>query len=151
MAWLKKVNPDWMPSEKRNLQVGEVFEFNGPYESLIKGGMAILVDAEGNEQELPGQKFTCPICFSEIEGLLGFTEHVTSHRPTKKEEPKKEEPKLEEPKPEVKTEPTTAVAEATGGESSTATEAISKEDDIRAKRLASLQKAREARMNKGGK
>jgi hypothetical protein len=146
MAWLKKVNPDWMPSEKRNLQVGEVFEFNGPYESLIKGGMAILVDAEGNEQELPGQKFTCPICFSEIEGLLGFTEHVTSHRPA----PKKEEPKKEEPKPEVEPEPTTAVVE-TVEESSTVTEAVSKEDDIRAKRLAALQKAREARMKKGGK
>src|SRR5258708_9741112 len=49
MAIVKKVNPDWYPSEKRDLQVGEVFEFPGNVEQLVKEGTVTLVDENGNE------------------------------------------------------------------------------------------------------
>lgn len=143
MAWLKKIDPSWVPAEKRDLQVGEIWEFNGPFEALVKGKMAILVDAEGNEQELPGQKFTCPICFADVEGLLGFTEHVATHKPTPKAkvESKPEPAKVEE-------KPVAPVVEVKAGE--TPAEAKPAQDEARAKRLAALEKARQARMAKEG-
>jgi len=127
MAFLKKINESWQPLEKPGLAVGEIIDFPASYEALVRGGMAILVDKDGNELELPGQMFDCPVCFKKIEGLKGFTDHVSKHLP---------KPKEEKTVTEVKTE----------GKAVTATEA--KENDIRAKRLAALEKAREARAKK---
>jgi hypothetical protein len=84
MAFLKKVNPDWQPQEKPGLQVNEVIDFSGPYEVLVRTGMAVLVDSEGNEIELPGQIFECPVCFVKIEGLRAFIDHVSTHAPKPK-------------------------------------------------------------------
>ena len=82
MALLKKVHSDWAPQEKPNLQVGEVFDFPGPFEALVRQGMAVLVDEAGNEMELPGQLFECPVCFEKIGGLKAFNDHVAAHTPS---------------------------------------------------------------------
>ena len=111
MAFLKKVKEEWQPKEFPSVQIGEIVDFPGPYEALVRNGSAILVDKDGNEMELPGQTFECPVCFGKIEGLSLFTEHVSGHISP----PKKEEVKI---KPE------------------------NKADEIRAKRLAALEKAR---------
>lgn len=79
MAFLKKINDQWQPSERPNWQVNEVWDFPGPYQELVKSGMAVLVDEFGNELELPGQKLVCPICFTESEGITSFVTHVTDH------------------------------------------------------------------------
>ncbi len=124
MAILKKVNENWQPVEHPGLQVGETVDFAGPNEALVRGGMAILVDKKGNEIELPGQEFECPVCFKLVEGLQDFIEHVSKHMP----------------KPEE-----TVVKEKVEDSSLTATEAAKKAEEIRAKRLASLEKARATR------
>lgn len=121
MTFLKKINDRWNPQEKPGLQVGEVVDFPGPCETLVRGGMALLVDKDGNEVELPGQTFECPVCFRKIEGLKSFIDHVSGHMP----------------KPKIKTE-----------ETKTDVAAEEKKKDIRAKRLAALEKARAARIAK---
>ena len=78
MALLKKVKPDWSPSENRGLKVGEVIEI-GDYRRLVQSGVAILVDEKGSELALPGQVFVCPICFSKTESHVDFIAHVNTH------------------------------------------------------------------------
>jgi len=78
MALLKKINDSWAPSEKPNLRIGEIVDVTD-YSGLVKNGMAVLVDKDGNELELPGQKFTCPICFLVFDGVMALTAHLTTH------------------------------------------------------------------------
>ena len=78
MSLLKKVNDAWEPSEKPNLKIGDTIEVTN-YETLVKTGMAVLVDENGNELELPGQKFTCPICFVVVSGVMSLSEHLATH------------------------------------------------------------------------
>lgn len=107
MALLKKMNSEWMPSEKRDLKVGEVLEVTD-YVTLVRTGAAILVDEQGNELSLPDQVFTCPVCFKESRALPAFVAHVNIHqRVTSVQAEAKEEPvvsALEEAKSEVKVE-----------------------------------------------
>jgi hypothetical protein len=120
MTFLKKVREDWTPVEFPAVQVGEVVDFPGPYEALVRSGTALLVDKDGNELELPGQIFECPVCFGKVSGLKEFTEHVSQHMP------KVQSTTEESSKKEITEEKKTA--------------------DIRAKRLAALEKARAARL-----
>lgn len=78
MALLKKTNDSWQPSEKPDLKIGESIEVTN-FENLVKTGMGVLVDESGNEIELPGQEFKCPICFTNTQGIVQFTEHVSTH------------------------------------------------------------------------
>ena len=78
MALLKKTNDLWQPSEKPNIRVGETLEVTD-YAGLVKTGMAVLVDESGNELELPGQLFTCPICFEVMDGVMKLTQHLSTH------------------------------------------------------------------------
>lgn len=139
MAYLKKVHPEWSPAEKRDIQVGEVMEFNGPYVELVKGGMAILVDGSGNELELPGQKLTCPICFNEIEGLYNFVDHVSGHG---------KKSKVAVSPVEVEEAPTVTPEVKTLTESVNEELEKQKAEDLKAKRMAALEKARAARKGK---
>ena len=91
MAFLKKVNENWSPKENPNVEVGDIVDFPGPIESLVRSGMAILVDKDGNEIELPVQVFQCPVCFEEVVGLRGFIDHVSTHKPKPKVDPKTQE------------------------------------------------------------
>lgn len=139
MALLKKVNPAWEPSENKGLKVGETIEVTN-YRRLVEGGMAVLVDALGNEIEMPGQVYNCPVCFRVIAGLISLVEHVqSSHLPQK----------AEQPKVEKTIEGTPVVTEAEALKSAVDAELEKqKSEDLRAKRLAALQKAREARKAK---
>lgn len=87
VALLKKINELWQPSEKPGLQINEVLDFGGSYETLVKQGMAILVDENGTELPLP-TPLECPICFTVVVGLYEFVEHVSTHSPKKREEAK---------------------------------------------------------------
>lgn len=81
---LKKVDPNWYPSENPRLQVGETVDLTS-YETLVRAGIAVCVDEAGNEMELPNQPLTCPICFQVPLGIYNFVTHVGSHSPAKKE------------------------------------------------------------------
>jgi hypothetical protein len=78
MTLVKKANELWQPSEKPNLKVGETIDVTA-YETLVREGNAVLVDEAGNELEMPGQMFTCPICFKEQDGLTPFYNHIATH------------------------------------------------------------------------
>lgn len=84
MTLVKKINDLWQPSEKPNLKMGETIEVTA-YETLVKEGNAILVDEAGNELEMPGQFFTCPICFTQSDGLTAFHNHIATHLKKNKE------------------------------------------------------------------
>ena len=76
MALLKKVNPAWRPSENLGLGVGETQEISD-YVTLVRQGLAILVDEAGNEMPLPGETLTCPMCYQKVPGVVSnFTQHV---------------------------------------------------------------------------
>jgi hypothetical protein len=79
MSLLKKIDPEWCPSENKHLKVGEVISWGDNFAELVKRGCAVLVDDKGNELELPGQKFDCPICFTTIEGVMGLVNHLSTH------------------------------------------------------------------------
>lgn len=123
MALLKKINTNWEPSESRGLKIGDTLEVTN-YEASVKSGMAILVDEAGNEIEMPGQKFNCPVCYREVEGLLNFIEHVSTHTPKRAAAPKD---------PEVETQTTVVISTEEAKE------------EVKNKRLAALEKARAAR------
>lgn len=78
MAIVKKINELWEPSEKPNLKVGERIEVTD-YKSLVVSGMAVLVDDNDNEVEMPGQLLVCPICFQQKDGLSSFYQHIETH------------------------------------------------------------------------
>jgi len=148
MALLKKTNNDWQPSERPNLKVGETLEVTD-YINLVKTGMAVLVDISGNELELPGQKFTCPICFNVFEGVMKLTEHLSTH--LKKNQENLEEKTLKQNvaekiakeyinEPKIQDLPLEAVDTPIAEET--------KKEEIKAKRLAALAKARAARKTK---
>ncbi len=139
MSLLKKINDTWNPSEKPDLKVGETLEVTN-YEVLVRSGMAVLVDENGNELELPGQKFTCPICFSSLEGVMALTEHLSTHL-------KKNQQNLEDRIVQQKVAETLSkepVAKETSPEVVKTEEEI-KKDEIKSRRLAALEKARAVR------
>jgi len=47
--WVKKINPDWAPQEHPGILVGDVVDFPGNIEKLLKEGNIILSDEQGNE------------------------------------------------------------------------------------------------------
>ncbi len=98
MAQLKKIDPNWYPSENRGLRVGEIIEITD-YPALVKSGAAVLVDNDGNEMPMPGLKFPCPICFHETTNLKEFTDHVATKHKTQ-ETPTTNESEVEAPKVE---------------------------------------------------
>jgi len=152
MSLLKKVNDAWQPSEKPNLKIGEVIEVTD-YETLVKGGMAVLVDSNGNELELPGQIFTCPICFQETAGLIEFNDHVSSHLKSNKSnmEAKLEEVKKEEPKVGVNPNPEVEVLKEEVAKEVKKQNEEQKKAESKAKRVAALVAARKAKVEKATK
>lgn len=116
MARLRKVKPEWNPQEHPGIAVGEIIEFVGPHEQLVREGSAQLVDEAGNTLPLPGTVFNCPMpgCLYHTESTIMYTDHVIeAHKPATKAEVKveaKEEPKLA-PKKEKTPEERKAFAE----------------------------------------
>lgn len=45
---VKKINPEWAPSENRGLKVGETIEITNP-QALILSGQVVAVDSNGAE------------------------------------------------------------------------------------------------------
>lgn len=161
MTLVKKVNDLWQPSEKPNLKVGETIEVTA-YESLVRGGMAILVDEAGNELEMPGQLFTCPICFKNSDGLSIFHDHIATHLKKNKVAMEETLKKMDET-PVVKVEPATKAIETLKAE--VAAEVVKQNEDLKkeepakevtaeekaaamkARRIEILAKARAAKKN----
>ena len=138
MALLKKVNSDWQPAENRNLQVGEVIDFPGDYQNIVKTGLAILVDEDGTELPLP-MTYQCSICYNDVFGLMDFVEHVLGHAPQRKAAAEAIVAKME------KVEETREEVNDESGEK--AWKDMTPEEQ-KAKRIANLAKAREARKAK---
>lgn len=144
MALLKKINDHWQPSENPGLRIGDTLEVTD-YQSLVRSGMAILVDSTGNELELPGQSFNCPICFKVVVGLEGFHSHVASHLQKNKENMEAVIKKTAETPAQVTTPEELKASVVAEVEKQNADK---KAEDSKAKRIAALAKAREAKKAK---
>ena len=138
MALLKKIKADWLPSEKPDLAIGEVLEVTD-YRRLVQSGTAILVDENGNELPLPGVRFNCPICFTETSSLTEFVNHVDSHKKPITESVVKTVAEAENTRGSAEPNKVAPVEESVP---SVPKPILS---DIRAKRLANLEKARAIR------
>ena len=138
MSLVKKINPSWYPSENRSLKVGETIEITD-YNSLVRNGVAVLVDENGVEQPLPGLKFPCPVCFKETTSLAEFTAHVGVNHQVGTKTP---EPTAVLPHVEAATTVGGVVEEETEGKVATAAEIT------KARRVAALAKARAAKQAK---
>jgi hypothetical protein len=97
MTLLKKINPDWAPQEHPGILVGDIVDFPGNVNQLIRERSAVLVDESGNELPAPGTVFTCAICYVGTSSLPEYTAHVLGHAP-------KPVATVEAPTPEVKAE-----------------------------------------------
>lgn len=75
MALIRKVDPEWKPSEKTDLQVGDTIEISD-YRRLVELGTGELVDDSGNVLPLPGTVFVCGICFDKIGSHIEYVDHV---------------------------------------------------------------------------
>lgn len=49
MTYVKKMKDEWQPQEHRGVRVGDVVDFPGSIEMLVREGSVIPCDAEGNE------------------------------------------------------------------------------------------------------
>lgn len=108
---VKKVNPDWYPSEKPNLLVGETVEISDP-KTLILNGTVTAVGPNGEHitafdlynEMIPSEteEFTAYMNMRKAEATKAALEKQQTELKDEleKEEPKKEEAKEEE-KPEV--------------------------------------------------
>lgn len=47
---VRKISPEWQPSENKSLQVGEIIDISTP-RTLVEQGMAIYVDDDGDDWE----------------------------------------------------------------------------------------------------
>ena len=137
MTLLKKVSESWYPSENPGLKIGDTLEVTD-YQNLVRTGLAVMVDKFGNELELLGQIFTCPICFAQQDGLVVFNDHISSHLKSNKA-----------PVAEVKPEAVApSAAETLKDDVKLEVEKQNKAEAIKAQRLAALAKAREAKKAK---
>lgn len=143
MALLKKTNELWEPSEKPDLKIGESIEVTN-FENLVKTGMAVLVDENGNEIELPGQEFKCPICFINTKGVAEFTSHVSTHL-TKNRQAMEDKILAQKVAERIAKETTEPVATESSLE---AKEAVKSEEPKKLTRAEILAKARAARKAK---
>jgi hypothetical protein len=101
MALLRKKNPEWKPSEQRDLEVGELIEVSD-YRRLVEGGDAELVDESGNVLPLPGTVFVCGICYEKVGSHGEYVEHIMkthADQPTLDTSISTEEPAKDEEKP----------------------------------------------------
>ena len=155
---VKKIDPEWNPTEKKGLLVGETIDITD-FRQLVLNGAVVLVDEQGNETPLPGQKFACPVCLRETESLDEFVAHTSSHKkgvatasPTIAEAENTRgsaEPNEVAPVEETLPVELQAVAKADDFVSETAVD--TKAEELKKQRLANLAKARAARFGKGVK
>ena len=144
MPLVKKINDSWQPAENPNLKIGEVVELTN-VEALVKNGLAVLVDESGNELELPGQFFNCPICFTKTEGASGLMEHLSVHLKNNK---KVMEDQIKTLETVVETIPETVVEEVKEEITTPEVKELTPEEKLKQTRAAALEKARAARQKK---
>jgi hypothetical protein len=91
MPWVKKIADDWVPSEKKDLKVGDKF-FTTDVERLVAEGKAILIDENGNELSR-GVTTRCPVCSFTTVDAIELANHILSEHQKKAEKPVVEEKK----------------------------------------------------------
>lgn len=157
MALVKKVDPNWQPSENPDLPVGGIIEMTNP-QTLVDAGIAVYCDDNGNEIIFPGlTKYEYPVVLKNTQEAQRFVKYFLSPSGSVLEEETEEEE--EDPEPEfadmetVAPTPVEEVAPVITG-MAIATEApkaykdMTKEEQ-KAWRIANLQKAREAKKANG--
>lgn len=129
MTLLRKVKPDWSPSEKRDLKVGETIEVTDP-KSLIISGAAVALRADGTE-----------ISAYEMYGVLTDKDKTELQEFLALKRQNEKKVNLEKENAELKSQLEVAPEKLP----------VPSDDELRAKRIANLVKAREAKKAKAGK
>ena len=147
MTLLKKIDPEWYPSENKNLKVGETIEITDPRD-LIINGTAVALRPDGTEvsaYEMYGVLTSKDK--SELEDFLAFKRQKQVQEKLEKEQASlKEQLEKVEEKEEVKEESVVAPAPVVLEELRVPSEA-----EVADKRVAALAKARAAKAAKAGK
>ena len=81
MPLVKKINPNWVPSENKGLQVGDIIDMPNS-QALVDSGMAVYVDKDGNELKRIG-KSPCPICTFSTDDPYALADHILNKHPRK--------------------------------------------------------------------
>lgn len=129
MTLLRKVKPDWSPSEKRDLKVGETIEVTDP-KSLIISGAAVALRADGTE-----------ISAYEMYGVLTDKDKTELQEFLALKRQNEKKVNLEKENAELKSQLEVAPEKLP----------VPSDDELRAKRIANLAKARAAKAAKAGK
>ena len=147
---LKKIDSSWAPKENEGLKIGETVDITD-YRQLVLNGIAVLVDEQGNELALPGQKFACPVCFRETESLDEFVAHASNHKkgvvtasPTVAEVENMRG--SAEPNEVAPVEETVPVASVIGGSEIPEEVVVDKAEELKRQRLANLARGRAAKV-----
>lgn len=154
MPLVKKLDPNWKPSENPNLQVGETIEMTDP-KVLVQNGQAVLIDKYGNEIRRESGILMCPICSYKTDDAFGLASHILTHQ---KAAPVSAAPEIVTPEPEpepiVPTGTAPVVPIVTETTEASPLEKAFKDmtpEEQKAWRVNMLQKAREAKKAKEGK
>lgn len=129
MTLVKKLKPDWSPSEKRDLKVGETLEVTDP-KALIISGAAIAVRPDGSE-----------ISAYEMYGVLTDKDKTELQEFLAFKRQQENKGKLEKENAELKSQLEVSPEKLP----------VPSDDELRAKRVANLAKARAAKAAKAGK
>lgn len=81
MPLVKKVDPEWFPTESPYLQVGEVIEISQP-RYLIEQGKVVVAETPAEtriEPQFTGQ-FVCKSCGFTAKNALGLLSHQRRHK-----------------------------------------------------------------------
>lgn len=138
MPLVKKINKEWMPSEKPDIAIGETMDVSDA-QSLVDAGLVVYCDDKGNELVYPGgMQYKFPVVLKSTEEAKRFVEYFLAKGKEKAygitDEVEERVAKLAETlKPEeVKADVPVKLTP----------------EELKAKRIAVLAKAREARKNK---
>lgn len=127
---VKKVDPEWYPSENKSLAVGDIIELSDPRNLIIEGK---VVPVDDNNVEMPAAKALGEVTDADMKEFQEYLEYKYMMSYKKKNEELEEKTKvLEGQKQEI-------VEEAT---------AQTPADEAKQKRLDALAKAREAKKQK---
>lgn len=86
MALVKKIHSEWKPSENPDMKIGDTIDMTNA-DALVDQGMAVYVDAQGNElQKKSAKGLECPTCTFVTDDQYDLASHILIDHPRSKTE-----------------------------------------------------------------
>lgn len=67
---VRKIDPEWFPSEKTDLKVGETIHLDNPHTLINEGKVAPAEEVQG---------FICDVCGKTLKSKIGLISHARTH------------------------------------------------------------------------